>query len=456
MNATIQNDEIGLFKKTGFFEEKELALKHLRDADDILFSEGVYYCVMFGTLLGLLRHDGLIPWDDDLDIIIFDTDNFERKCRHQFEDRGYVVYDDMRIIDGVERRCGYRIHAEQGLAIAGQTWKFPWLGVWEPDFRKNTMALPPEDFIYSAEDFFPLERRPFLDFTVSVPRFPERIVKQYYGTDCMEMCMLHNLDHRQYKPTGFPTTKFPLEDVLAFLDDQTAGGDTLEQDASYPNLAKKASDGKYCYIVQRRISLYISLFCVRKGISANAATAIDMLFAILAAWSLSQGYYLAGVILIQVFGLWSCVDGEIARLTKSPSQLGDFYDTMTDRLAEVLIFAGLLYSMPSDGAGYPWGTLFFCYIAMVLLITASSEKFRSVYHKNYPKREREGLFSWLCAGSDTRFLYLSVALLAYAFTGNVMIIKWWLLAMSFLLGINFAFRMWKMFTLPIEDDKSSN
>jgi hypothetical protein len=209
--------DLHLFKKTGFFEEKELALDHLRDADDILFPERVDYCVMFGTLLGLLRHDGVIPWDDDLDIIIFDADKFERRCRPQFEDRGYVVYDDTRVLGGVERRCGYRIHAERGLPIPGQTWKFPWLGVWEPDIHGSTMTLPPEEFSYSVDDFFPLERRRFLDFTVSVPRRPNEIVKQYYGDDCLEMCLLHNLDHRHYKPTGFPATKFPLEDVLAYL-----------------------------------------------------------------------------------------------------------------------------------------------------------------------------------------------------------------------------------------------
>lgn len=237
-------------------------------------------------------------------------------------------------------------------------------------------------------------------------------------------------------------------------DHQKSGNETLTQDATYPNLAKKGSDGMYCYVVQRRISLYISIFCVRKGITANVATGIDMLFAILAAWSLSQGNYLLGVILIQVFGLWSCVDGEIARLTKMPSQLGDFYDTMTDRSAEFLIVAGLFYSMPQDAIEYPWGTLFFWYIGMVLLITASSEKFRSVYRKNYPKSELEGVFSWLCAGSDTRFLYLCLAVLAYAFTGQVMIIEWLVIALSFLLGINFVFRMWKISKLPVEDNKS--
>ena len=206
----------------------------------------------------------------------------------------------------------------------------------------------------------------------------------------------------------------------------------------------------YCYVVQRRISLYISLFCVRKGITANAATGIDMLFAILAAWSLSQGHYVLGVILIQIFGLWSCVDGEVARLTMSPSKLGDFYDTMTDRSAEFLIFAGVFYSMPASALNYSWGTLFFCYIGMVFLITASSEKFRSVYHKNYPKSEHEGIFSWLCAGSDTRFLYLCVAILVYAVTGYAPVIAWLIMALSILLGINFIFRLWKISTFPIE------
>jgi hypothetical protein len=217
MDTTKNVDGLHHFKETGFFEEREAALQHLRDADDILFSKGVDYCVMFGTLLGLLRHDDLIPWDDDLDIIIFDIDKFEEKCLHQFEERDYVVHLDMRTIDGQERRCGYRIHSKQGLDIPGQSWKFPWLGVWEPNIRNNAMTLPPEEFIYSADDFFPLQRRTFLDFSVNVPRLPEKIVKQYYGSDCMEFCMLHNLDHRNYKPSGFPSTKFPLEAVLTYL-----------------------------------------------------------------------------------------------------------------------------------------------------------------------------------------------------------------------------------------------
>jgi phosphatidylglycerophosphate synthase len=146
--------------------------------------------------------------------------------------------------------------------------------------------------------------------------------------------------------------------------------------------------------------------------------------------------------LIQLFGLWSCVDGEVARLTKSESKLGDFYDTMTDRSAEFMIFAGVLFSMPESAASLQWGTLFFGYMGMVFLITASSEKYRSVYQKNYPKSEHERVFSWLCAGSDTRFLYLSLAILGYRIDGQTAIIEWFMIILTILLAVNFVFRMW--------------
>ena len=140
----------------------------------------------------------------------------------------------------------------------------------------------------------------------------------------------------------------------------TSNGDKIKYDTAYPKLAKSLSDGRYCYVVQRRISWYITAFCARKGITANTATGIDMILAVLASCCLSQGYYIVGAVLIQLFGIWSCVDGEIARLTQSTSSLGDFYDTMTDRTAEFLIVAGLFYSLSQVPAALSWGNHFLC------------------------------------------------------------------------------------------------
>jgi len=220
------DSELIYFKKTGFFQEKDAAMKHLRDTDDILTSEGVDYCLMFGTLLGLLRHADFIPWDDDLDIIIFDIEKFEKRCIIKFEENGYAVLQDTRRISPfpklpvfkLKTRCGYRIYSKKGSMISGVLWKFPWLGVWEPVLKKETMTLPPEKFVYNIDDFFPLQRRVFRDFSVMIPQDPEKILNDYFGThDWMKYCIPSTLDHRHYKPTGFPVVKKPIDDVLAFL-----------------------------------------------------------------------------------------------------------------------------------------------------------------------------------------------------------------------------------------------
>lgn len=43
-------------------------LRILRVVDDLCKKHGLRYFLYAGTLLGAMRHDGFIPWDDDLDI----------------------------------------------------------------------------------------------------------------------------------------------------------------------------------------------------------------------------------------------------------------------------------------------------------------------------------------------------------------------------------------------------
>ena len=215
------------FAKTGFFQEKTAAMNHLKDVDEILTSEGVDYCLMFGTLLGLLRHKDFIPWDDDLDIIIFNMEKFEKQCLDKFKNRGYTVLQDVRPISPfpilpflkVKTRCGYRIYSDNGNDIPGVGWKFPWLGIWEPVIKKKTMTLPPEKFIYDITDFSPLQRKSFKGFSVMIPKNPEKILNEYFGTDdWMEYCIPSTLDHRKYQPTGFPAIKKPVKEVMAYLN----------------------------------------------------------------------------------------------------------------------------------------------------------------------------------------------------------------------------------------------
>ena len=71
----------------------------------------------------------------------------------------------------------------------------------------------------------------------------------------------------------------------------------------YPSLAKPESDGHYCYYIQRRISAWFSVRLARY-IGPNAATGLDLIFGVAAAVLILLDYWLWGVVLIQIFGIF--------------------------------------------------------------------------------------------------------------------------------------------------------
>lgn len=72
------------FKKISF--DTLQYFKYFCEKNDIVYSLG------FGTLLGAIRHNGFIPWDDDIDVFI-DRENFEKliKKEKQFETDTYML-----------------------------------------------------------------------------------------------------------------------------------------------------------------------------------------------------------------------------------------------------------------------------------------------------------------------------------------------------------------------------
>lgn len=208
----------------------------------------------------------------------------------------------------------------------------------------------------------------------------------------------------------------------------------------YPTLAKPESDSFYSYHIQRRISTWFSVRLAGR-MGANAATGLDLIFGVAAAVLVLLDHWLWGVVMIQLFGIFSCVDGEIARIQGRSSRIGDFLDTLTDRVVELLLLGAIAFSLRDRMEDPAALTAGFALLGGVFLLTTSSEKFRSAWQMGYPKRRLEKLFGLFCSGSDSRLLILSIGLVVSDLTGDGLFLLWLLWALAAAACVNFLVRI---------------
>ena len=77
-------------KEINVEELKQIQLNILKFADKFCKENNLKYYLAYGTLLGAVRHKGYIPWDDDIDIIMFREDY--EKFVTTFNDANYKVF----------------------------------------------------------------------------------------------------------------------------------------------------------------------------------------------------------------------------------------------------------------------------------------------------------------------------------------------------------------------------
>lgn len=67
-------------KKLNINDIKSIQLNILDEVHNFCINNGIKYSLAFGSLLGAVRHNGYIPWDDDIDIMMLRKD-YERFIR---------------------------------------------------------------------------------------------------------------------------------------------------------------------------------------------------------------------------------------------------------------------------------------------------------------------------------------------------------------------------------------
>lgn len=82
-------------KKIEIETQKNILVEILSYIHNICINNGINYSLIGGSLIGAIRHNGIIPWDDDIDIMLF-RDDYEKLIKIL---KNQSKYDWLNVLD---------------------------------------------------------------------------------------------------------------------------------------------------------------------------------------------------------------------------------------------------------------------------------------------------------------------------------------------------------------------
>jgi len=168
-------------------EDIILMYQLLKDTRELFSLNRLEYWIHGGTLLGAVRHGGIIPWDDDLDVFIRKTDsNIFLSMKDQLKILGYSIVEWWY--------GGYRIYCDNGKEIPGNC-KFPFLDVFFAEIDDKGRILFSSQRAMdkwrhccsiTVDETFPLKSYRFGSFEVLGPKNSVAWLNKTYGNDWCE------------------------------------------------------------------------------------------------------------------------------------------------------------------------------------------------------------------------------------------------------------------------------
>lgn len=134
----------------------------------------------------------------------------------------------------------------------------------------------------------------------------------------------------------------PLSSQAAAEAERDIAG--IDEDRVLLDSAVKGSDGFFTTFFVSPYSKYIARWAARRGFTPNQVTTVSVLIGLAAAIAFATGErwgLITGAVLLQLAFTTDCVDGQLARYTRTFSKLGAWLDSVFDRTKEYLAFGGL-------------------------------------------------------------------------------------------------------------------
>jgi CDP-diacylglycerol--glycerol-3-phosphate 3-phosphatidyltransferase len=89
----------------------------------------------------------------------------------------------------------------------------------------------------------------------------------------------------------------------------------------------------------------------RTRLTPDQLTMAGLVLAVAAAVTIGAGYLLAGFILVVLAALTDMLDGALAKAAGASSQRGAYFDSVADRITDMLLFGGVAWYFAADDRG---------------------------------------------------------------------------------------------------------
>jgi len=162
----------------------------------------LFYILYSGTLVGSFRHSGMIPWDDDVDVLM-------------------RAQDRARIADVLGRMPGYRLHAPEHMQ-----WKFyserhsnknhwPYIDLFFYTHNSTHLwDMHYSQYVFDKTDVFPVSRQPFFTFKPVGPGNVRAFLSKMYD---IGLCVTSSFSHKHEKHVPTNTLSVPCGKLVPFF-----------------------------------------------------------------------------------------------------------------------------------------------------------------------------------------------------------------------------------------------
>jgi phosphorylcholine metabolism protein LicD len=208
-------------KSNGFGEFKDIAIELLRVLTKILDSHNIDYFFISGTLLGYVRHNDFIPWDDDIDIIV--SDDFVKKY-NDIVSSTITIHPDKEKLSNVKFSTITQEHfykfsfADKQIPLEGKNYFWPFVDLFVYRITDDNINFFNKN--WDKAQFYPKKKTLFNGMVVSVPSNPDYFLKLNYGKNYMDMCVSPFWNHQMEKSHGKNREYISFQTYKKVFDDE--------------------------------------------------------------------------------------------------------------------------------------------------------------------------------------------------------------------------------------------